>query len=360
MDSDQPPMYTHLAGGATFGAKLLGRGHSLWLARDHLLCVDDQAYSRHVVRIDFGDIEAVVVRPSAAFLWTNLVCAIPCVMGTVLVISGSPASVISGVLIMAPFLMALAVNLLRGKTCDCRIQTRVQTKRLPVLSRQSIAERILPVLDACVREAQSGLPDVASQVSRQLASAPAGVQTLPGLSVTSRAARHRLHCVLFLGFALHGIVLAVTPRFFSVLMLWILIATGVLLFGLAVVTAALQHRRVVALRLRVLTWLATAGVIIEGFAAYGFLWFAVVDRQLIDPGFSMANQLDQLTIRLVSTLVSEGLTGGMHAALAAAAIACGVVAVVGFAAYMSAPPRIHVEASGAGEEPGETVEEDLT
>ena len=109
---------------------------SLWLGRDHVLCVDSTGYTERYRRFYFRDIQAVVLRKtqhgavwalafgSLAGLFTLFAVILkdpvwPYVLGTLAGLSA----------------LGLLLQLAEGPTCVCHLGTAVQSEELPALNR---------------------------------------------------------------------------------------------------------------------------------------------------------------------------------------------------------------------------------
>ncbi len=316
-------------------AFLLGGCQSLWLAEDHLLVVDDTWLVRTVRRVDLRDIEAIALRRTAGFAWVNALAGLLGGLGLVLLATGSFGWAVLGALIAGACLPVLAVNLFRGPTCACRLQTRVGTWPLTALRRYRAARRVLADLEPRIRAAQADLPPVAERLAvlgaAGVAAPEAVVEPQP-----ARPARHVLHAVFFAGLAVQAALLALAAGMPSLPTVAGAAGCGLALVVAAVAALACQHRVAVARRLRLVTWVAGAGTLIGAMTAYlGFLVAVVVTGVMDDPSM-VGSQLDKGLIRLARYAAEEGLPVWLQAVLSAAALAAALAAWAGFAAYLSA------------------------
>jgi len=143
--------------------RLPGRGHhlsgtsTLWLGPDHLLRVDSHRYAEDYKRFYYGDIQSIVLLPSTRRQSILIAWAAVCVPLTLLALFSPGAwAVFLGCLAGLAGLM-LAVNWLRGETCECRIQTAVQTEVLRSLNRLRTALKALRLLQPRVEAIQGKL-----------------------------------------------------------------------------------------------------------------------------------------------------------------------------------------------------------
>lgn len=315
-----------------------GRAHSLWLADDHLLWVRTGYFAQMVSRIDYRDVEAIVQRPTARYAWTNLLAALPCVLGTGLLAAAPRPWAILGICLLLPCLLVLLINLLLGRTCECRLQTRVGTRTLAALNREDHVRRALSELVPHIEAAQAGLPPVSDRLL--LAAAAAGNTPPAELAARARPARLAVHAVCFGVLAVQALCFVLVVRFTSVPMLLACLLWAMLLVVACLVTVGLQHRRGAATRLCAVTWIATAGTLIGWTVGYLLFWFALFNRGLVEGGFSMENQLDRLLLRFARELAREGLPEALSVTLVVAAVLAALVALFGFAAFLSAPPAV--------------------
>lgn len=312
-----------------------GRAHSLWLSADHLLLVQTGSFVQTASRVDLRDIEAVTLRPTATYAWTNALATIPCAIGACLIAAAAAPWAIFGACLTAPCLLILLVNLLLGRTCECRLQTRVCTRTLYALCRYRYARRALPVLAQHVEVAQAGLPPVADGLLRASGGGPVPLtESGPGLP----RARHAVHALFYGLLALQAIAFLLVIRFTTVATLLLCTCSGMALIAVALFSAVFQHRVGVAARLRAVTWFATGCVLCGGFAGYLFFMFSILTQGLVDSGFSTGNQIDRLALRYARQLARDGLSTGLHWALLAAAMAAALIALLGFTVFLTVPP----------------------
>jgi hypothetical protein len=310
-----------------------GWSHSIWLAEDHLLLVQSSYFTQTASRVDLRDIEAIVVRPTATYAWTNALAAMPCLLGTCLIVAGSAPWVIFGALLTAACLLVLLVNLLRGRTCECRLQTRVSTRTLYALRRYRDARRALAQLAPRLEASQADLPAVSDALAAQPAAAAPADFTAP-----APPARHVLHAIFFGLLAVQSLALLLVLRATSTATLLAGLACAMLLAAVALLTAGYQHRVPVATRLRLVTWLATGGTLFAWIGGYLVFWFTILNEGLVETGFSFDNQLDRLAMRFLRQMGTDGLPAPVYWLLLVCAMAAALLAVLGFAVYLTAPP----------------------
>lgn len=132
----------------------------LYLSEDHLLCVDAAWYTENYKRFYYRDIQAFIVRPTLHWLVGNLVwgalLAFSSLPTIVLLREGSPGGYFFlGLNVI--LLIGLIVHLALGRTCDCYLQTAVQTENLPPLRRIRSANKALAKLAERIAAAQPPL-----------------------------------------------------------------------------------------------------------------------------------------------------------------------------------------------------------
>ena len=130
--------------------------HRLWIGADHVLSVASSAIGERYRRFYFADLQALVWRPTAAWvvraiLW--LLIAALCALGL-----GSDDLAIRATFgsLAALFVVVLIIDLAMGKTCACFVKTAVQFERLPSLSRVRTVRKVLAQLHPLVEQAQRG------------------------------------------------------------------------------------------------------------------------------------------------------------------------------------------------------------
>src|SRR5438552_5540465 len=130
---------------------------TLWLGPDHLLRVDSHRYAEDCKRFYYRDIQSMVLLPRTRRQSILIACAAVCVPLTLLALFLNGAwAVFLGCLAGLAGLI-LAVNWLRGETCECRLQTAVQTEVLHSLTRLRTALKALRLLRLRVEAIQGQL-----------------------------------------------------------------------------------------------------------------------------------------------------------------------------------------------------------
>ncbi len=196
----QPKLYRRLARAHQFGVAT-GGWLSLYLAQDHLLLRRTVAFTETYHRFFLTDIEAITVRKTTRWhIWTAVwICAIAiCFVAMQAAQRAHPLAVAFAVL----FAVCVLINVARGATCVTHLQTRVQTRMLP-LRRVRKALRVIDKLRPAITTAQADIafapapaPSPAAPVARQAETrTPATPPPLPGEQLPIE--RSVPHLVLF-------------------------------------------------------------------------------------------------------------------------------------------------------------------
>ena len=131
---------------------------SLYLGDDHILSVDNHAFSEDYKRFYFSDIQAIITRETRwATFWSiasSLMCA--CSLMAALFME-NPVGRIFSLTSSGAFLACLLINVIRGPTCICHILTAVQQDQLPSLNRLRVARRVIATLRLAIERVQGKL-----------------------------------------------------------------------------------------------------------------------------------------------------------------------------------------------------------
>lgn len=151
----KPRLYRKLASSHQFGVAK-GGWLSLHLAPDHLLLRSSFGFSEQYRRFYFTDIEAITICKTVRGIFVNAA------LGFGLFFSLMPILVTRGPhrvawVVAGFFALLLVVNVLRGPTCRTQLQTRVQTRALP-LRRVGKAQRVIERVACQIAAAQANLP----------------------------------------------------------------------------------------------------------------------------------------------------------------------------------------------------------
>jgi hypothetical protein len=146
--------------------KLAGRGRrkgelfawqTLWLGRDHILQVEHTGYSEDYKRFYFGDIQSIVItKTDRARVWSFVLAGL-LVVGLVLGVTlgvGNAVWLYLSLGIIALTILFLSINLIKGPSCTCFVQTAVQREQLASLRRVKKARRVMTGLRELIGSTQ--------------------------------------------------------------------------------------------------------------------------------------------------------------------------------------------------------------
>ncbi len=149
---------------SAFGVFSISRS-SLWLGKDHLLCIDSSGYTENYKRFYFRDIQALsVVLTNRRTIWNGvlLVPIVICLAGLANALFSLPrkdgAVMVAWLVSIAVFVLPLLINSLLGPTCTCFVRTAVQIEELPSLNRVRRARQVLDRVRPFITAAQGELP----------------------------------------------------------------------------------------------------------------------------------------------------------------------------------------------------------
>jgi hypothetical protein len=263
--SGRPKPYRRLCRGYDVLARC-----SLWLGKDHLLSVSNYGYSEVYKRFYFSDIQAIAVCKTArAAVITAL-----CVAATLVVFALNVGflgrdGLLPGVILSAPSLLALAINLALGPSCAAQIHTAAHWERLPAMRRLRRARNCLGRIRPLIEEAQGPLSEQMLESARELyaglaAGAPlaqaaagryAGAVQVTGAAASAASgytgAFHAWGFSLLLGHAAVTLLNVLMP-FVLLMVTGLTLAMGAV--GCLIGGAARQHRSGIGPALRNMTW----------------------------------------------------------------------------------------------------------
>lgn len=172
-----------------FAVALTSRS-SLWLGKDHLLCIDSSGYTETYKRFYFRDIQAITIRTSKRRTILNWVLVVPTILFLALMFAAlssrshwDTGAIIIYLIFVSVFGVPFLINNLLGPTCICHLRTAVQIEELPSLNRLRRARKVLNRLRPFIIAVQGGLsPEEIPVRLRAAAGSPDGVATAPGVS----------------------------------------------------------------------------------------------------------------------------------------------------------------------------------
>ncbi|MGA9780158.1 MAG: hypothetical protein WBS33_18005 [Verrucomicrobiia bacterium] len=178
---------------------------SLWLGKDHLLCVDSSGYSETYKRFYFRDIQAISIQRTERRQWWTIILGFIAFIFFILTVISPPKTSpaqwsggeIAGALCLGGvtglFLLLLLINLSFGPTCLCHLRTAVQIEELPSLNRLRRARKARARLRPLIVAAQGELtPEEISLRMRATAGTRPGTETAmaPEASTTPPTTSH--------------------------------------------------------------------------------------------------------------------------------------------------------------------------
>lgn len=159
------PPYLKLPGRAsTLGGGVSGV-KKLYLGADHLLQVDTVFFTEKYRRFAYTDIQSLLLRRNARGLIINLLLGLPVVLFGVFGWSADDEAS-RGMLwgTSGFFALLLIINVARGATCHCQLETAIGVQPLPSLGRVRPAQKAFALLAQRIAGAQGRLStDDASQ-----------------------------------------------------------------------------------------------------------------------------------------------------------------------------------------------------
>jgi hypothetical protein len=167
---------------------------SLWLGKDHLLCVDTSGFTETYKRFYFRDIQAVILMASKRRAIWNWVFGSPTAIFLVLLLGSLPYTGSTGsnsnlgeivffAFLTSVFAVALLINNILGPSCTCHLRTAVQMEELPSLNRlrgaRKVLNRIRPFMVAAQGELSPG--EIPARLRAAIGS-PDSATMAPGIS----------------------------------------------------------------------------------------------------------------------------------------------------------------------------------
>jgi len=233
----------------------------LWLAKDHLLCVDNDRFSENYKRFYYNDIQAITTRRTFRWEIWNIY------WGILAVVTAGVAHALADHIVLWSIVgvlcLSLLINLLRGPTCVCHLHTSVHTEELPSLSRMKIVLKARKLLDPLIKQAQGeialpGIQDRAAEIAKKIADGLSSKVSRLGSSQTYRGYQGGAHKVLFSLMLLTGLVNSILFYDSQTGITLLHVAMGVGLFISVVVAIVRQYESDMRGGVRKLTW-ATLG-----------------------------------------------------------------------------------------------------
>jgi len=137
---------------------------SLWLAKDHILSIKKRGYVEEYRRFYLTDVQSILMDQTGDGTVWSLILGF--VIAVLLLIFGlawrvwewETAGLIAWGILAGIFFLGLLINLLKGPTCDCFIQTAVQIDPLPSLHRIRAARKAIQIIRPRIESIQGSVP----------------------------------------------------------------------------------------------------------------------------------------------------------------------------------------------------------
>jgi len=124
---------------------------SLWKGEDHLLSVQHTYYSEEYTRFYYRDIQAVIIRKTKmGMIIKGILIFLVLLCPLLYLIDSLKFFLITGLF----FGILLIIDLIRGATCECSLQTAVQKRRLHAIDRVKSARKLIRIIGPMIEEAQ--------------------------------------------------------------------------------------------------------------------------------------------------------------------------------------------------------------
>ena len=127
--------------------------HQMWKAPDHLLLVKETGWAEEYKRFYYTDIQAVVVKQTAAYLIWAIILPILYLFAAGIgqsVDADTLFYIIAGVL----FLVIWSLHLIQGPTCKCWIQTGINKEKLLMFRRVRQVRKFWKMISPILMAAQ--------------------------------------------------------------------------------------------------------------------------------------------------------------------------------------------------------------
>ena len=176
---------------------------SLWLGKDHLLCVEASGYTETYKRFHFRDIQAITFMATKRRAIWNWIWGVPTTISLVLLLASLPYTGSAGpnsnlgeivffACLTAIFAAALLINSFLGPSCICHLRTAVQMEELSSLNRlrraRKVLNRVRPLIAAAQGELAPG--EIPVRLRAAVASPDSATQS-PGVSTAPPPAADR-------------------------------------------------------------------------------------------------------------------------------------------------------------------------
>jgi hypothetical protein len=110
--------------------------NTLWLGPDHLLHIEHSGYTETYKRFYYNEIQAITIRETKRLRnWSIFFLVMITIFASLALAIGDQIGRVFMLIFLALFLILLVINLIKGKTCICHVQTAVHREALPSLRR---------------------------------------------------------------------------------------------------------------------------------------------------------------------------------------------------------------------------------
>jgi hypothetical protein len=140
-------------GRGTFRAFVRSR---LYSSEDHLLIVQSTGYTEDYRRIFYRDIRYVIARKNNVYPFANLILGLLIALHLLFYYLGMPP--VLAIIILVVLGLLLVINLVRGPTCSCYLNTEVQTVFVPTPSRRNKIPVLIEFLKTKIPAAEAEAP----------------------------------------------------------------------------------------------------------------------------------------------------------------------------------------------------------
>jgi hypothetical protein len=182
--------------------RFLGLGYtsSLWLGKDHVLCIHSSRYVELYNRFYYRDIQAVITRKTRQREIGSAVLGLLAMSAALVAVSTKGDGAIVAWSGAGLLVVSLLIQWLRGPTCVCHLRTAAHLMELPSLNRLRTARKAINTLQPLIAEAQGTLSAEEWQAKAvELASAPQPSMITPAVQAAQPAVPYngRFHETLF-------------------------------------------------------------------------------------------------------------------------------------------------------------------
>jgi hypothetical protein len=249
--------------------------HTLWAGDDHLLHIHSQRIREEYKRYYYKDIQAVYLRQTARMKIESFILG----------------GIAAGFLLLAWFDLApvltyslasimgvgLLVNLLRGPTCECHIQTFIRREKLPSLYRIRTAQKALKILKPMVYETQGRVTSAMLKEAGEngLPREPPAPETNP-LPAPAPAGKSRIHPILFSLLLVSGLAAAADISFQHVVFPLVWVGTISAAVVCVIIALVKQYEVKTAKGIQTLTWISLVFLCMELMMGYGLYMYVLL------------------------------------------------------------------------------------